>query len=48
MIEAQQYEIESLANKIMKVQDFMNDVRPETVPAHSANVIKDMLGQGEY
>ena len=36
MIQAQQSEIDNLAAKIFKVNDFMSDMRPDTAPAGSS------------
>ena len=45
MIEAQQFEIDSLANKIYKVNDFVNDIRPDTAPAASVDYLRAILSE---
>jgi hypothetical protein len=45
MIEAQQFEIDSLANKIYKVNDFVSEIRPDTAPAASADYLRAILSE---
>jgi len=45
LIEAQQFEIDSLANKILKVQDFVTDLRPDTAPTASVDYLRSIISE---